>query len=376
MPQETPAGSVRSVVGDVRRRLGVSAANLARQAGVSRQTIHAIESGAYVPNTTVALRLSAALQTPVEELFRLERDDVAESQATVDLLATGPVSSGQSVRLCRVGDRQIAVPATPDLGFLPPADGILRRIRKAGKADVTVIPPATVTANRLVIAGCDPAIVVAGSVIERGTNVELVAASVSSRTALQWLHEGKVHIAGAHLRDDATGDFNLPFLKRVYPHDDFAVVTFAHWEEGLVCAPGNPKRLRGVADLLRRGVRFVNRETGSGSRALLDRLLTDAGASPDRVRGYEDVVPGHLPAANAVFTGAADACLATHSAARAFGLAFVPLERERYDFIIRRESLQLTGIRVLLDVLQRAPLRRTLEMQAGYDTSQTGSVLV
>jgi molybdate-binding protein len=273
-----------------------------------------------------------------------------------------------------VGERLIAVPATPQPAFLPQADGIVGRVRR-GKTGVTVLAPQSREVERLVVAGCDPAIGLAVSLMERSAAVEVLPVAASSRLALEWLHSGKIHIAGAHLRDNASGEFNLPVLKREYPRDDLAVVTFAHWEAGLVCAPGNPKRLRGVEDLARRSVRFVNREAGSGSRALLDRLLAQSGVPASKVRGYDRVALGHLAAAHAVFTGSADVCLATRSAARAFALDFVPLERERYDLIVRREMLRHPGVSVFLDVLQRASLRRLLEHHAGYDVAATGSVL-
>jgi len=122
-------------------------------------------------------------------------------------------------------------------------------------------------------------------------------------------------------------------------------------------------------------VRFVNREKGSGSRALLDRLLTAAGLPGKNVAGYERVAYSHLAAAYFVLTGDADCCLATRSAARTFQLDFVPLRSERYDFVMRRETLALPATESFLDVLQRASLRRKLEVLAGYDTAQTGAVL-
>ena len=113
--------------------------------------------------------------------------------------------------------------------------------------------------------------------VERVSGVEIVSAAASSRLALTWLSEGKVHIAGSHLEDAKTGEFNLPQIRKLFPDGDFRVVTFASWEEGLVVAAGNPKGIRKVEDLARKGVRFVNREPGSGSRALLDERLGQAG---------------------------------------------------------------------------------------------------
>jgi molybdate-binding protein len=153
-----------------------------------------------------------------------------------------------------------------------------------------------------------------------------------------------------------------------------AVVTFARWEEGFVIAPGNPKGVRRIEDLSRKNVRIMNREPGSGSRGLLDTLLHDAGMKPQNVAGYQRMAFGHLSASHAVLVGEADCCIATRSAAQTFGLDFVPLRSEQYDFVLHRETLRMAAAEALFDALQRAALRRKLETLAGYDTSQTGVV--
>ena len=114
---------------------------------------------------------------------------------------------------------------------------------------------------------------------------------------------------------------------------------------------------------------------GSGSRALLDRLTSGAGIDSSKVQGYDRVARGHLAAAYAVVSGDADVCLATRSAAQTFGLDFIPLHSERYDLVLRKKTAGLPTIQTFLDVLQRAALRRKLEVLAGYDTTQTGSLV-
>jgi molybdate-binding protein len=211
--------------------------------------------------------------------------------------------------------------------------------------------------------------------VERLSGVEIVAAEASSRLALKWLKDGRIHIAGSHLKDPETGEFNLPIVRREFPDEDLAVVTFARWEEGFVTAPGNPKVIKQAADLARGDVRFINREPGSGSRALLDSLLAQAGIPHGKLAGYDRVARGHLAAAYAVHSNEADSCVATRAAAQAFGLDFLPLQSERYDFVMRRKTLDLPPVQSFLDVLQKAKLRRKLEVLAGYDTTQTGVVL-
>jgi molybdate-binding protein len=209
--------------------------------------------------------------------------------------------------------------------------------------------------------------------VERLSGVEIIHAPASSRLALSWLKEGKVHIAGTHLQDPGGSEFNLSAVHREFPNQDMAVVTFARWEQGLVVTPGNPRQIRGIEALGRKNLTVMNREPGSGSRALLDTLLRDAGISPKSVGGYTRVAFGHLWAAYAVLSGEADCCIATRSAARTFGLDFIPLRAEQYDFVLHRDTLRLAAVENLLDTLQRVTLRRKLELLAGYDTSRTGA---
>ncbi|MGJ5819900.1 substrate-binding domain-containing protein [Paludibaculum fermentans] len=368
--------SIRNYLGAVRRARGVSAAELARRVGVSRQTIHAIEAGSYIPNTEVTLKLSRELEVQVAELFALEPETSAAPDAIdSEVLSAVPAQKGQAVRICRVGEHLVSIPVQSAPYYLPEADGVIARVgRSAGRAELAVFAPEDPQQKKITLAGCDPAIGLVSSMVEKLSGVELVSAAASSRLALNWLKEGKIHIAGSHLEDPATGEFNLPYLRLVFPDDDLAVVTFARWEEGFVIAAGNPLGIRSAGDLAGAPVRFVNREQGSGSRGLLDRLLAEAGVPARRVTGYDRVACGHLAAAYAVLAGEADCCLATRSAAQAFGLDFVPLRSERYDFVMRRQTLEMPAVQSLLDVLQRAALRRKLETLAGYDTAQTGSV--
>ena len=369
--------AVENQLASIRKQRGIAAADLARRASVSRQTVYAIEAGTYVPNTEVALRLARALETTVENLFTLLAEAPSARPAlSAELLSNRRTVKGQPVRICRIGARWVGVPVSASPYYLPEADAVVSHDAE-GDATAEVIPFAEdeTFQKRLLLAGCDPATNLLVKMVEKTAGVEVVSAGASSRLALTWLREGKVHIAGSHLEDPETGEFNLPFLKREFPGEEFAVVTFAQWEEGLVVAKGNPKRIRNVDSLTRKDAVFLNREPGSGSRALLDRLLKNAGIAKEAVRGYKRIAYGHLAAAYAVVSGEAGVCLATRSAARTFGLDFLPLHSERYDLVMRKSTLDMPGAQAFLDVLQRSALRRQLEVLAGYDTSRTGSLL-
>lgn len=360
--------SIDSRVATLRAERGVSAARLAATAGVSRQTIYAIESGAFTPNTAVALRLARALGVKVEDLFALpEEPPATERTETVELLpGSDRIGAGQPVQLCRVGRRTVAAPPSPVNWAFPASDGVF-----AGPSKARVFDPDADYSHRVLVAGCDPAISILARHAARA-GVEIVAAHRNSTGALDLLRQGMAHVAGAHLRDQRSGESNLPEIARRFPRRSAAVFSFAIWEQGIVTAHGNPKGIRSVADLARRDVTIVNREPGAGNRRLLDARLAEAGIPAAKVRGYDREAPGHLPAAWQVASGAADCCIATRAAARNFGLGFVPLTTERYDLAIRRRDLDLPPIAALLDVLGRAAFRREIENLGGYDAHVAG----
>lgn len=344
---------------------------------MSRQTIYAIESGSYVPNTALALRLARELEATVEELFSLtEPAPAAEAKLRATLLSSPHQNMNRPVRLARVGSRWVAASVEKVPSYLPDADGMITHsARGSSQVVVKLVGAPESSSARLLLAGCDPALGLLARMAEKLAGVEIVTVPASSQRALAWLKLGLVHIAGSHLKDPHSGEFNLPFLRRLMPQKDLVVLTFARWEEGFVVARGNPLGIRQAADLVRPRVRLVNREVGSGSRAALDSLLKKEGIPPRKVRGYDQIAAGHLDAALRVASGAADCCVTTPSAARAFDLDFIPLQVERFDLALRRELLALSAVQDLLDVLQRATLRGKLRSLAGYDASETGRIL-
>ncbi len=361
-------------LGQLRQKRGFSAIQLAQSTGVSRQTIYAIEAGTYVPNTAVALRLARALDTKVEDLFRLPEDEPAPalpSEQVTLLPGCDVLQAGQPVQLCKVDNRLIASPPLAVQWYFPASDAVVASKPAGGKAEVQVLQTDDELRNRILVAGCDPGISVLARHV-RAAGIELVLAHRNSSQSLKLLKEGCIHIAGTHLRDASSGESNIPEVGRLFPKDSVAVVSFAIWEEGIVTARGNPKNIRGIEDFARSAISIVNREKGAGARRLLDTALKRLGIDPRNIQGYRNIAPGHLPAAWQVQTGAADCCISTRAAARAFGLGFIPLVSERYDLAIRREHLDLPGIQALLDTLSRSSFRRELESFGGYDTRSAG----
>jgi putative molybdopterin biosynthesis protein len=369
---------IENHLGTLRQKRGISAAQLARTVGVTRQTIYAMEAASYVPNTAVALRLAQALEVKVEDLFSLPETEPTglRSEEVTLLPGSEALQPGQPVQLCRVNKRLVASPPSPVPWYFPVSDAVVSsKLPKTGRTDVQVFDAADDFRNRILIAGCDPGISVLAHHLQ-SAGVELVLAHRNSSQSLKLLKEGCVHIAGTHLRDETSGESNLPEIGRMFPRNAVAVVTFAVWEEGIVTAANNPKSVKGIEDLARRDITIVNREKGAGSRALLDSNLKRLKIEPKSVRGYDSVAPGHLQAAWQVQSGQADCCIATRAAARVFGLGFIPLVSERYDLAIRRQHLDMPSIQVLLDTLNRSNYRRELESLGGYDTRAAGQRLL
>ncbi len=360
--------TIHNTLAEVRARRGFSAAELAKHIGVSRQTIYAMEHGSYVPNTSVALKLAHALEVAVEELFQLALSPAPGRTLSIEPLPGDPTPvPGQPVQLCQVDKKLVGAAPAPVNWSLPPADAIF-----VDRDSARPFEEEDLAEGRLLVAGCDPGISVLHRHLRRA-GVELVVSHRNSSQSLELLKGGWVHIAGTHLRDEASGESNLPAIRKLFAKPTVAVFTFAVWEEGFVVAAGNPKGIKEVGDLTRKKVRLVNREPGAGSRLLLDSQLQAAGIETDRIQGYQDIARGHLPAAWEVRAGNADCCISTRAAARVFGLDFIPLVSERYDFVLRQSHLKLPAAEMLLEILQRSAFRRELELLGGYDTASTGA---
>jgi putative molybdopterin biosynthesis protein len=196
--------------------------------------------------------------------------------------------------------------------------------------------------------------------------VTLASSNVGSLGGLVALRDGLCHLAGSHLLDPATGEFTLPFVDRLVP--GAAVVRLVHREQGLIVAPGNPLGVTGVADLPR--LRYVNRQRGAGTRALLDHELAASDLAPDAITGYTREEHTHLAVAAAVAAGSADAGLGILAAARAFGLGFVPVASEPYDLVVR--DLDDPRLAPLLALLADPGFRARVEALGGYSCAETG----
>jgi putative molybdopterin biosynthesis protein len=201
----------------------------------------------------------------------------------------------------------------------------------------------------------------------------LVSANVGSQAGLIALGRGEAHLAGSHLLDPGTGEYNLPFLGQYMPGIKARVLGLVRRDQGLLVARDNPLGLARLEDLTRPGVRFVNRQRGAGTRVLLDYHLSRLGIVPEQILGYNREEYTHLGIAEAVSSGRADCGLGIAAAAQALELDFVPLFQERYDLIIPLEHAQGPLLAPLFDVIAGGRFRGEVQKLFGYDVSVMGT---
>jgi excisionase family DNA binding protein len=206
---------------------------------------------------------------------------------------------------------------------------------------------------------------------KRLTPTVLFLAPVGSQAGLAAVRDGVADVALAHLVDLGSGEYNFPYLQQFFPAGA-AVVTLFQRELGFVVLPGNPLGLRTIANLDRSGMRFINRQEGSGTRWYLDQELARLGLEPARLDGYQEVVTTHLEVGLRVLRREADTGIATHAAARLLGLDFVPLIQERFEMLIPAPRFFFRPVQVLLDTIGSRMFRTRVEALGGYDTSESG----
>jgi putative molybdopterin biosynthesis protein len=204
--------------------------------------------------------------------------------------------------------------------------------------------------------------------------LRLACSNVGSLAGLTALARGETHVAGTHLLDPSSGTYNLADVDRVIGRKSVVVVRMAVREQGLILARGNPKQIRGVRDLVRPDVRFVNRQPGAGTRVLLDVLLRKEGLDPGNIRGYEREEFSHMAVAVSVASGLADCAMGLRTAAAALGLDFVPLEREEYDLVFRRDFYRSERGRWVIEALRSETFRQLAGQLDGYDASMAGTL--
>jgi putative molybdopterin biosynthesis protein len=200
----------------------------------------------------------------------------------------------------------------------------------------------------------------------------LVALPVGSLDGLIALRQGFCQLTGCHLYDPVDGEYNTSYVRHLFPGKPMHVVTLAHREQGLMVAPGNPHQIRGLQDLGREDLIFINRKSGSGTRLWLDQQLRKIGVESAQIKGYENTVNTHSQVAKAIVEGKVDFGLGVLAAARQFELGFIPLFVERFDLVIPDEHFQSALLFPALEYLHSAHFRTAIQELGGYNPQETG----
>ena len=226
----------------------------------------------------------------------------------------------------------------------------------------------------VIVANHDPAVnMLVSRLRQRNPEIKIHVTYAGSLGGLIALQEGRADLAGIHLLDGETGEYNYPYVKHLLPGREMAIVHLAYRIQGLMLAAGNPKQIKGIEDFKRPDVTLINRQKGSGTRILLDHELQKLGITPSRVKGYAREVDTHLAVARSIAEGKADVGLGTEAAARACYIDFLPLCRERYDLVMPIETYRNKKLAQLLAIIADKDFQKAVTEAAGYDTSQTGT---
>jgi len=375
---------MHSSLKELRVKAGFQQRELAERVGVSRQALSAVEAGNSVPATSIALALASVLGCRVEDIFWLDEADGPLEAVLVEAPQSTAAARGRllkRVAIAAVDERWMAhfVDGESATAFAAPADGVLASgaRREMGKRSVQVRPlrESKALCENLFAAGCDPALaLLAGHVGERFKGGRLHWLAAGSGAALEMFADREVHVAGVHLYDEDSGDFNVAPVRRRLAGRATVLVNLAVWEQGLVVASGNPKKIRRIADLARKGIRVVGRESGTGSQELFNRLTAEEGVAR-KALAVVAVARGHMAIAQTVAAGAADAGIAIRSAAACHGLEFFPLAEARFDLVMPREATGDARLQRLIDVLASQRFKRDLGSLTGYGTARTGQVV-
>lgn len=289
------------------------------------------------------------------------------------------------MKVGKVGERYIATPLDRGAGVVTSfvkADGILEipinteGLEAGSRVTLKMLREKKDVDGTLMVQGShDPLIDTAFDLMRKQDYRMYVSSShVGSMGGIMAIKRAEAHLAGIHLLDESSGAYNRPFLKRYLSEVDLVLIKGVQRSQGLMVPKGNPLGIQSLQDVLQKGATYVNRQKGSGTRILLDYLLKKQGLDATHLYGYDREELTHLSVAVQIASGSADAGLGIYSAAKVYGLDFIPVCWEQYDFILREESLREEPVQHFLQMLQTNSFAKTLEDMGGYQWEGIGTI--
>ncbi len=285
------------------------------------------------------------------------------------------------VKLGKVGEKVIAAPLPRGAGSittLTRADGILRipsnveGIDRDANVTVELLrSPDSIERNLVIIGSHDLTLdILADELIPY--NIFVSSSNVGSLGGLLAIKNKSCHLATSHLLDEQTGEYNWSYIKKYIPDIPVKLINAVYREQGLMVPRGNPKGIKGIEDLIREDVTFINRQKGAGTRVLLDYYLDRNALDPKQIRGYTLEEYTHTSVAVAVLSGVADVGMGVMAAAKALGLDFIPVATEQYDLVIPEEFMEDEKIVRTLEVIRSDSFKRKVLALGGYGVERTG----
>jgi putative molybdopterin biosynthesis protein len=315
-----------------------------------------------------------------------ERETI-EVQPTRKIASKLGVEEFLRVKLGKVGDRIVATPLPRGAGTitsLTEADGIIRianhveGINDSEMVSAELLRPLPSISRTIVIVGShDNSLdVLANQLKIYHSELTLSSSHVGSMGGLMAIKRGVCHLAGTHLLDTEDGSYNISYLAKYLPDAAVKLVHLVQRDQGLMIPPGNPKGIKGIEDLGRQDLTFINRQVGSGTRILLDYKLKQLNIKTAAINGYQNEEFTHMAVAVSVLSGAADAGLGIYAAAKALNLDFIPVVTEQYDLAIALEYFETAPIKILLEIINSQEFKKQVQALGGYNTENTGKVIL
>jgi putative molybdopterin biosynthesis protein len=203
----------------------------------------------------------------------------------------------------------------------------------------------------------------------------LFSTNIGSVEGLKALHSGYTDLAWSHLLDPQTGEYNIPYIATYLPGTKIVIVNLFYRDLGLIVPPGNPLKIKNFRDLGRKGIRFINRQGGSGTRLLIEQKLKECGLSPRKIQGYSNEVNTHFEVGLSILNGAANVGIAAVAISKFLGLGFIPITRERFDMVIGQSTFFGKAVQAFIELLHSREFRQKVERIGGYDLRESGRVI-
>ncbi len=301
-----------------------------------------------------------------------------------DIVSKPGIEEFIRVNIGKIRDRYIATPLPKGAGVLTTlikAEGIVRveafseGISQSEEVEAELLVEEKELENTVIIIGSHDMCIDIISDEVRSRGIRVSSSNVGSLAGIIALRKGISHMAGSHLLDPDTGEYNRSYVKKYLRGIKVHVYNLVMREQGLIVKKGNPKGIKGLEDLIREDIRFVNRQPGSGTRVLLDYKLSQLNIDPKQIKGYDHEEFTHMAVAVDVLSGVADCGMGIFAAAKALDLDFIPIEKEEYDLIIPEEFLSDPKIKTILEIIKTPHFRNRVEQMGGYDAQKSGELL-